>query len=401
VGRLAGPITALALVSLLVLPALGCAGRSFSPAGFDLSTLRSRAIVQEDAGAVRVLAAVPSAEETRQIFGAPLYERGIQPIWLEVQNLGAVPLRFAPVGTDPDYFAPLEVAYMHRGGLSKRGLADMERSYRNGALPREIPASQTRSGFVFTHLSPGTKGFNVDLFPSDQGSHLFTFFVEVPGFTPDHAHIDFDRLYSPSELRAYDPAGLRAALAPMDCCTEDASGQMSGAPLNVVFVGTGDDVLHSLLRAGWHERPRPKEGRLAIPPPHWSGRKPDAVFRKTRSKAGERNELALWLTPWRLDGQPVWVAQVTHHVTNLLGLSFLDPDIDDARLYLAQDLWYSQGLAKVAWVAGPQIVSIDAKRRGLWGSDYFTDGHRGVFWVSSKPVSLTETEILSWDALPE
>jgi len=69
-------------------------------------------------------------------------------------------------------------------------------------VSRYIHPGETRSGFVFTHVEPGTKGFNVDLYGSGGGSQQFAFFVEVPGFEPDHAAVDFDALYDPSELEA-------------------------------------------------------------------------------------------------------------------------------------------------------------------------------------------------------
>ena len=37
-------------------------------------------------GPVRVTAAVPSAKETKQLFGAPLYQRNVQPVWLEIEK---------------------------------------------------------------------------------------------------------------------------------------------------------------------------------------------------------------------------------------------------------------------------------------------------------------------------
>ena len=44
----------------------------------------------------------------------PLYDRGIQPVWLEVMNSHVDWVRFPPVGVDRTYFSPNEVAYVHR-----------------------------------------------------------------------------------------------------------------------------------------------------------------------------------------------------------------------------------------------------------------------------------------------
>ena len=78
---------------------------------------------------VRVTAAALSREQTRQIFGLDLYARNIQPVWLEVVNDSPRFLRYAPTGSDPEYFSPLEVAYMHRKGYSKEGLREMEKFF--------------------------------------------------------------------------------------------------------------------------------------------------------------------------------------------------------------------------------------------------------------------------------
>ena len=45
---------------------------------------------------VRVATAVPSADETEEIFGSNLYRRNIQPVWLQIENLGETTLMFLP-----------------------------------------------------------------------------------------------------------------------------------------------------------------------------------------------------------------------------------------------------------------------------------------------------------------
>ena len=44
-----------------------------------------RAQTQEKNG-IRVTAGVPSAEESKNLFGEPLYRRGVQPVWLKIEN---------------------------------------------------------------------------------------------------------------------------------------------------------------------------------------------------------------------------------------------------------------------------------------------------------------------------
>jgi hypothetical protein len=49
---------------------------------------------------VRVTTAVPSAAETQEIFDVALYKSNIQPVWVQVENLGDEVLWFLPVGLD-------------------------------------------------------------------------------------------------------------------------------------------------------------------------------------------------------------------------------------------------------------------------------------------------------------
>lgn len=385
---------------VLLAPLVSACGIPFQPQPIQTATLEQRA-QSATSGTVRISSAVPSPEETRAIFGLPLYDRGIQPVWLEIENRGPTRVRLAPVSLDPDYFSPMEVAWVHRKPFSKQGRKDLDAFFHGISMPRQIGPGQTRSGYVFTHAEPGTKGFNVDVFGPAREDHNFTFFVQVPGFEPDHAAIDFDKLYDAEDLRSYDADQLRRALAELPCCTSDFTGTTEGEFINVILVAEGIEVLHALLRARWYETTTGKLPNWIANRPHWDGRPPDAVFRKGRKKKGERNELRLWLSPMRLGDTPVWLGQVTHFPPDILGISFLDPDVDEARDYLLQDMWYSQGLRRIAWVSTGQPVDFAKRKKGhAPGSEYFTDGIRVVLWLSGNPVSLAETESLAWDAPP-
>jgi hypothetical protein len=67
--------------------------------------------------------------------------------------------------------------------------------------------------------------------------------------------------------------------------------------------------------------------------------------------------LRVWRTPLRCEGKPVWIGQISRDI----GLTFrwktfvgheVDPDVDEARNYLAQDMLRSQGLERFGWVKG-------------------------------------------------
>jgi predicted small lipoprotein YifL len=158
------------LRSLLIVMALaiaaglaGCGGKAYLYEPVDSDTFLSRAERKSD-GPIHVATAVPGRAETTSMFGIDLYGQGIQPVWLQIENTGDAIARYAPVSTDPEYFAPLEVAYMNRRGYSDAAREAMDARFHNLAMPRYIDPGETRSGFVFTHADFGAKGFNVDVY---------------------------------------------------------------------------------------------------------------------------------------------------------------------------------------------------------------------------------------------
>ena len=153
------------LLSIFIISPLifsGCA-ETYHPGYIHEVGFRERAQSKSDED-VRVTVAVLSAEESKELFGVDLARKNIQPVWIRVENHDTRTYRLASTGLDPDYFSPLEVAYMHRKGFTKQARAQMERRFYHSAMPRQIPAGETRSGYVFTHASPGTKSFNVDIY---------------------------------------------------------------------------------------------------------------------------------------------------------------------------------------------------------------------------------------------
>lgn len=92
----------LVLVSLANIP--GCASNATTAQTTTSYMERKQTQVIGD---VRVSAAVPSATETRKIFDGSLYARGVQPVWLEIDNGSDVGVYFLPSGTDPLYFSPI------------------------------------------------------------------------------------------------------------------------------------------------------------------------------------------------------------------------------------------------------------------------------------------------------
>ena len=390
------------LISVLIL-LTACSITPYTLGPLDVDALRQRAETQTFEP-LTVKATVPNAEESESLFGVPLYEHDVQPVWLEISNRGEERIRFALVSVDPDYFSPLEVSYTLRSGFSKTARAAMDERFHSSGITRLVEPGETVSGFIFTHLSPGTKSFNVDLFGLETQQN-FAFFIQVPGFLPDHATVDFEQLYTEDEVREMTIEAFRDSLGELPGYTANSEGEPNGLPVNVVIVANGIDVLRALLRAGWYESTagssvKTDSGQGAY---YLYGRDPDAVFRIQRNNSVDRNELRLWLAPKLVDGETVWLGQVTNfvgqrsYIEKVFFGAHLDPDVDEARGFLLQNIWYSQGLQSFAWSDTGKQVLFDQPGTDFNNNPFFTDGFRAVLWLSGTPYSMLDTARLDWD----
>lgn len=411
-------MSARAVVSALLLFALaGC--QSFDPVPIADVPFQERAEAQTEDD-VTVNAVVLSADESKAVFDARLYDSGIQPIWLEITNESAQNVWYLPTGTDPEYFAPLEVAYLFRSGRSKSDMRAMNRYYYDRAMGKYVGSGETQSGFVFTHMELGTKSFNVDIFGEDEALRRFTFFCQVPGFRVDHEDVDWANIYPKSEMTDYDEAGLRRALESLPSHATKSDGTGAGNPLNLVLIGSPRDLYYAFIACGWDETGSLDDTENAsisasrlrryapAPPMYVFGRRQDVALRKGRRNVRERNELRLWVTPYTLNGQAVWIGQIRRTIgaglDNMLTYK-IDADMDEARSYVIMSLWYAHTVSRFAYVAGVGAGSIEAPAGGRKEADYFTaayftDGLRAVLWIADEPVSFEEIEFVEWEDLP-
>jgi hypothetical protein len=404
---------------ILILSVSGCA--TFQPRPIEEVPFQKRAQTKYE-GNVRVTAAVPSAEESKKLFGVHLYKRGVQPIWLEIENKDEEPVYFFPVGLDPDYFSPIEAAYVNHFSFVTRTNDKMNRHFYDRGQGIYIGPGSVNSGFVYTPVDQGSKEFNVDIVGEDHQLRTFTFFINVPGLRADHHQVAFEALYSKDEIVSHDEEGLRKALKSLPCCTTNKKGTGQGDPLNLVVIGDGEDVLHAFIRAGWDETETIYAtsawktgisflfgGRYRYSPVsglYVYGRRQDVALQKARGTIHERNHLRLWLAPVQFQSKLVWVGQISRDIgvrftTKTIVTHKIDPDVDETRSYVIQDLLYSQGLSKFAFVKGVGAAPIESPQQNLTGDPYFTDGLRAVLWVSSKPVAFEKVEFIEWDLPPE
>jgi hypothetical protein len=408
------------LVSLTVLA--GCAATlatsPFEPRSINEISFRDRSQSKYD-DEVRVTVAVPSADENKALFGAKLFLREIQPIWLKVENHSDRTYYLISAATDPNYFSPNETAYAVHGGLSRSDQKKMANHFRSMNFRNPILPHTAVSGFIFTNLDEGEKVVQVDLIAVKKVK-FFTFFVQIPGIRIDYQMVDFDSLYPSEDIVELDASELRKALENLPCCTTNAEGTEFGDPLNLVIIGDFLEVAAAFSRRGW--LPAEETYSTAI----WKtiksflfgkryryspvsslyayGRHQDLARQKPRHSIHERNHLRLWYSPMRFEGKPVFIGQVSRDI----GVRFtskawppvthkIDPDIDEARHAIVEDLLFSQTLAKVGYVKGVGRATPYKPKYNLTGDPYFTDGLRLVLILERGPISMNQIEGLDWE----
>ena len=403
------------LATYLLLAAMlsACAGGNFEPKPIESVPFLDRSVTQVD-GKVTVTAAVPSAAETRDLFGASLYRKRIQPVWLEIENSTDDWIAYLPAGTDLDYDSSFEVASI---GFGQKKSAQAEEYFFENSVDMQIAPGTTRSGFIFTKLDEGTKAFNVDIVG---GGNIwqFTFFIQVPGLAIDHHEVDFKTLYARDEIEHFsDAAEFVAALEQLPCCTVDSKGENQGDPLNLVLIGEPIDIYYAVLRANWDETEVVTAGSgfktaisfisggeyrySPVSSLYLFGRRQDIALQKIRKNIHERNHFRLWLAPMTFEGKPVWIGQISRDIgvrltRKTITTHKIDPDVDETREFLLENLAYSQVLAKIAYVGGVGRAHIDTPRANLTGDPYFTDGLRVVLWIASEPTDLDDIGYEAW-----
>ena len=407
-----------ALITSLILLQACVSDRPITPASTGDYLARAQTQVQDN---ISVTTGVPDRQEAKVIFGSDLYKRRVQPVWLEITNASEREVYFLPVGLDPAYFSPIEAANLDLKLLpGGRSSAAIDTSFFSQQLKAVIRPGETQSGFVFSKLDEGTKAFNVDIIGEGLIS-TFTFFIPVPGLHVDHYEVDWKNLYAADEFRALDDGALKAYLAEQTCCTTDKTSKGDGDPVNLVVIGDPNDIYTAFIRAGWDEtetitgstswktmksfmgggeyRYSPVSGLYVF------GRPQDAAFQKARSNIHQRNHLRLWMSPVTYHGKLVFLGQISrdigvHFAKKTITTHKIDPDVDETREFLLEDLAYAQAVEKFAYVEGAVAAPIDAPRGNLTGDPYFTDGYRLVLWLTSTPVDFMDIEFITWGLPP-
>ena len=407
------------MIVLLILALFGCTLLYRPHPAVNLDSLEQ--VRTQTDGKVRISAAVLSAEESREVFGVPLYASGVQPVWLSIENQDRVPYALLSGSIDPNRFSPLEAAYRNHYRLFLLSNDRMNTYFLQNEMAQIIPPGKTVSGFVYTNMDLGAKYAQVVLVgPKGTKPKLLSFLLPVPGLRTHHNELLLNGRSRPEETVSYEEAGLREALERLPCCTTNADGTVDGDPLNIVFVGEINDIFSALfdrqwnmtevvdLASSWREAKAFLLGtsfRYAPASPlFFYGRRQDVTIQKPRSTIEARNHLRLWRAPMQFEGKPVWVGQVSRDIgvrftldTWNLATHRIDPHVDGTREYLVQDLFRSGRVTKVAYVKGGPVATLASPRKNLTGDWYISDGLRAVLVFSPKRISDSEMQDLDWE----
>ena len=406
------------LAFLTAFSVLGCA--SITPAQNSTPAF-IRAAETKGKDNVRVTVAVLTEAESRNYFGRSLEPGGVQAIWLKVENRNIFPAWILPRFTDPDYFTALEVAYRNHSAFSNHFNQNVDAAFQKYAIPWRVKPGGTNTGFLFVNVSEGVKFVNVELWHS-KGVIDVGFYLELPSGYFDYEKADVGARYQASQVRDLTIDQLRQVLERLPCCTGNRRGAY-GDPVNVILIGANDDIFSALVRQGWDPTHALGAGTVRktlqafllgyryryspVSSLYLFDRRQDIAFQKARRTIHQRNHMRLWLSPYTYLGKPVWIGQISRDIgvrftlrSPFLTTHKIDPQVDEARDYLVQDLLASESLEWLAYVKGVGTVSPEAPRENLTGDAYFTDGLRAVAAVSSRRIPASEVNYVNWEALP-
>lgn len=308
----------------------------------------------------------------------------------------------------------------------------MDELFQGQAFPlRPIPPGESSAGFVYATLDAGSKTVRVCLYDTggigtEDGPARFqdlltsphepevdlTFVIPVPGITVDYLRHDFEKICPPSTYVTCDLAELGRHVKEMPAATTNAKGTRHGDPVNLVVIGDFETIL-SAFTSRWDECETitletcwktvkaflfGKEYRYSpVSPLHLFGRSQDVALQRIRHSINERIHLRLWLTPCRFQGatsaagrpRAVWIGQISRDIgvrftTKVWNLTThrVDPNVDESRDYLVEDLLRAQRIDAVGYVDGVGACAADHPRHNLTGDPYFTDGKRAVIALS-------------------
>jgi hypothetical protein len=99
--------------------------------------------------------------------------------------------------------------------------------------------------------------------------------------------------------------------------------------------------------------------------------------------------------------QPVWVGQISRDIgvrftTQVWNLTThrVDPNVDESRDYVVEDLLRAERVDAVGYVEGVGACVVEHPKHNLTGDPYFTDGKRAVIALSK---ARTAPRYVAWE----
>jgi len=432
------------LCSFLVLSLVFSGCVRYRPQASDRASFMARAQTQTQDN-VTVTVSVLSNKESKRIFGVELAKRGVQPVWVQIDNQSLNSYYvFVPRNLDPNYYSAEEAAYMahfkqstlflESGLLSvlffplallipinyfvvKRANNRMTSLFNKNSLPAvTVEPKTTESGFVFTSVDQGTKHVKVELI-GRAGKKTFPFVITVPGIKPDYTTKDFANRYPEQKLIECTEEKIPEIFNKLPCCVTNKKGTENGDPFNLIVIGELEDIIATFTAAGWAETEAlsfksamsmakafftGETNRYSpISDLYHKGHSQDIAFQKARSNINQRLHLRLWYTPVRYNRRPVWIGTISRDIgvkftfkTWYLTTHKIDPNLDDSRDYLLADLIEIQKVSKFGFIKSPALEKqTEKEKKNLTGDPYFSDNLLLTVELSKEDTGFSE---FSW-----
>jgi hypothetical protein len=208
----------------------------------------------------------------------------------------------------------------------------------------------------------------------------------------------------PRALTSDELVALDDMVAGMPLRTANRSHHASDL-INVMFVGTQEQLSDAFLAAGWSATPHAtfrshlrniravmeNEGNRTAPMSTLllGGEAPDMMFQKGLNDVGKRHHIRIWKQKETLNGQEVWLGAATHDVD----YAFLRPgmpvthriaqQIDRERDKVVHDLEFASSVDVADWMERSEV---SREMRNATGDRMTTDGRLAVIHLRNRPI---------------
>ena len=174
--------------------------------------------------------------------------------------------------------------------------------------------------------------------------------------------------------------------------------------INVMFVGTREQLSAAFLAAGWSETPRAtlrshlrnvlavmeEQGNRTAPMSTLlvDGEVPDMMWQKGLNDVGKRHHIRIWKRQETWNGQEIWLGAATHDVdfaylrSGMPLTHRIAPEIDRERDKVVHDLQFAECVGLFDWMERPEV---SREMHNATGDRMTTDGRLAVIHLRDKP----------------